>query len=167
MPTVVAVTLVTLSSACVSTRYTPASSPWLTQVLDGGAPRYYVDGKRYDTMDDAMALDPETRALFKSGQSDMLWGGGIVGIGSAVMGLGATDLITFGSSDQSVFFGTTSPLPGIAVVLAGVGAMVGGGIMAASGQRKSLDALNMFNDHMFERWMKERGLSEPATQPGP
>jgi len=147
-------TLALALAACATSRYTPRSTPWISQVLVDGRVKYQVEGRAYDTLSEATAADPESRRDLDEAQDAFLYGGLTSLAGSTVLSLGLTDVLLIETGGESMFGGSSSA---VSWAIAGVGlvGMIGGLVLVASGERDRLDAFNRFNDRMFERWLEE------------
>jgi len=163
---IVVALVVAATSACATSRYTPAGGPFISITMDGGRQRFHTNGRVYDSLADAMAHDAEAHRLIREGESDLLLGGLLALGGSVLTGLGSAEIL-FESVDDSLF-GAESPLLGIILMGLGLGGSIGGIAYAASGERDRLDALAMFNDHELARWLAEREAERagpPAAAP--
>jgi hypothetical protein len=159
----VTATLALALAACATSRYTPRSTPWVSQVLVDGVVKYQVEGRTFDTLADATATDPESQRELSEAQDDFVYGGLIALAGSTVLSLGLTDVLLVETTGASLFGGSSAA---VSWAIAGVGlaGMVGGLVLVTSGERDRLDAFNRFNDRMFERWLEERSR-RPTPEP--
>ncbi|MCC6621432.1 MAG: hypothetical protein IT385_09255 [Deltaproteobacteria bacterium] len=152
-------------NACISSRYQPTGSPFISVVMDDSAQKFHANGRVYDSLADAMAHDAEALALLKQGESDFLLGAMLSLGGSALVGLGTTEVL-FASFDESMF-GASSPVIGIALLGVGIAGTIGGLSYVGTGERDRLDAMNMFNDRELQRWLARRDAERAAPAPEP
>ncbi|MFO0750497.1 MAG: hypothetical protein U1F43_33235 [Myxococcota bacterium] len=151
-----------LTTACVTSQYTPRDTPWISSTLEAGMPRYVVRGRSYATLVDAAQADPDSQERLRDARSDVLWGTIIASLASTVTSLGATEVVLEGNGAS--MFDVRSPAIGFTIFGAGLASLIGGMALATGGQRDEIDAVNRFNDRMFEAWLREHdaGLA-PAT----
>jgi hypothetical protein len=140
-----------LTSACTSTHYEPARSPHLVKVSEG----YIRDGLKYPEgfgggLVEAVHGCARAEAEARSARTHNIVGLVLSGAGLTLEGTGIVLALAGAGHDKSTQESTlsTSGKVGVAVALTGVVTTIVGGIVAADGPPKAMDAINMCNDEI-------------------
>ena len=160
------------ASGC-STSYVPRPSPRVAVVMKGGTPRYMRDGQLYEgggfggDLDKAVRGNPEAEAHAHAYQDGMLAGFLTTLGGAASMGAGAGILLADSSraaDDRS----STAQTAALVLMTGGLAASIVGAVLFNNAQPHLWDAINIYNDGVYDPMMLPRPPAAPyAVPPGP
>ncbi len=170
-PLAAAAALVTAAAflgACISSSYVPRPSPLLKPIFIDGVMKYRVSGYDYGAglfgdLPSAVSAVPEARRYAEESAADGV-AGFVLLLGGAIATGAGTVLVVTEDSPEPASLGYM----GLGLMLAGVAATIGGSFMVAQSQAEQLDAINVFNDAMWARYLEARGATgTPLPRVGP
>ena len=159
----------TLALTGCSTSYTPRPSPRVAVGMQGGSLTYMREGRAYQggafggDIDDAVRGNAEAESHANAFRAKLIGGfaATIGGVASAVAGG-----IVYANSDDNGHRDTTAQTAGIALALGGVAAYVTGLVLIATAQPDLWDAINLYNDSVYDPGIPPRPYGPYAPQPG-
>ncbi|MCA9514065.1 MAG: hypothetical protein KC635_03915 [Myxococcales bacterium] len=173
--TLVAAALLAGAGACASTQYTPKPYPYVKMVQRAGTPQLVAGagepraaGPLGGDLSELVADVPLAKDHAEAGEEEAVISL-VLAIGGAVVLPVGTTLVLIDSVDNPDGLSPTGAL-GIGLTAAGAALLVAGLSTALSSQAHYYDAINLYNDAMWERshvMLRGQGLPELAPEPEP
>lgn len=156
-------------SGC-STSYAPRPSPRVAVVMQGGTPGYAREGKVYPgggfggDIDEAVRGNPEAEAHANAYRANMIGGfaATLAGVASFVGG----GMLYFANSDETDRDrDATAQAAGGVLAIGGVAAYVTGLVLITTAQPHLWDAINLYNDGVYDPGVPPRPYGPYAAPP--
>jgi len=128
-------------AACISTSYRPQAGRELRVIWEDGHPVYVRDGKSFNNLVDAVAVDPAARDAASTASSRSTAGAVLGILGGGCWGATGAILATTDSSSDHTTLGL--------VALGCLGLTTAGAIVSATAVGYTADAINLYNDHVM------------------
>jgi hypothetical protein len=158
-------------SGC-STSYVPRPSPRVAIVMQGGTPAYMREGRVYEgggfggDIDEAVRGNPEAESHAKAYRTGMIGGfaATMAGVASTIGG----GMLYVGNSggDPSERDATMQTAGGV-LFLGGIAAYIAGLVLFANAQPHLWDAINVYNDGVYDPGVPPRPYGPYGLQPPP
>jgi|GEM_PF-3085304 len=169
---ITALTVTALLSGCVSMHYQPRNTPYLKIVQVDGVQKFRVGDVDYSGgilggLDGAVASVPEALAHAEEAESDAVIGLILTIVGSTLVGLGTGALTSeaVGTSSDDGIFGSDTGTFGTIFLVGGLATTVGAMFELSSATAHQVDAINIFNDTMWEREHADQPMVTPGLPP--
>ncbi len=165
--------LMALTSACITGAHQPRNTPFLKTVVVDGMVKYRVGAQDYEAgifgdLAGAVATVPEARDYAEEAEANGLLGLTLITGGAMLAGVGAGLTVLGAASGPEPDAPEGLELLGVGLAVAGLAATIGGAVLAIESQAGQFDAINAFNDAMWDAYVERRppvGAPLPRTLP--
>lgn len=153
------------SASCVSTSYQPRNLPYLKTVQHHGQLKWQTGDRVYSFdmfsggLEDATRAVPEASKLAAKARTSAVWGLVLTSVGPAFFA-GGILIGILGGVDDPVLDSTTGTILGATLAVGGLAMMIAGFHEMMSAQAYQLDAINIYNDTMWLKYLPEEQASE-------
>jgi hypothetical protein len=155
-----------------STSYAPRPSPRVAVVMQGGTPGYMREGRFYEgggfggDIDEAVRGNPEAESHAKAYRAGMI-GGFAATMAGVASTIGGGMLYVGNAGEDASERDTTMQTAGGVLFLGGVAAYITGLVLFANAQPHLWDAINIYNDGVYDPGAPPRPYGPYGPQPPP
>ena len=164
------VSVTALALTGCSTSYVPRPSPRVALAMQDGSMTYLRDGRAYPgggfggDLDEAVAGNPEALSHAKAYRAQMI--GGFAATMGGLASMIAGGLVYSNSEDASGRRDPTEQTVGITLGIGGLAAYVTGLVLLTTAQPHLWDAINIYNDSVYDPGVQPRPYGPSAPPPG-